>query len=75
MGLGGKIPYLLIAVAILASFYFRCKCDQYAPVLQLNGGKVKGIVQKTEDGQEVYLYQGIAIAPVSCEVYIQLYTY
>ena len=49
--------FIWIFVALL--FAELCRGEEFAPIVQINGGKVRGIVQQSEDGHNVYAYHGI----------------
>lgn len=49
-----------LLIIVLGIFVFKDKNDpRYAPIVVLPAGRVKGIVQETDPGVQVYLYQGI----------------
>ena len=50
----------LVLLAILARASANARVDEeLAPIVKVTGGLVRGIVQKSEEGKKVYLYNGL----------------
>ena len=55
-----KMKFLLLFFTVLqATQNVLCDDIEYAPTVEVNEGKVRGLVTEADPGSKVYFYQGI----------------
>ena len=54
-----KIKVLVFLTLIFSVENIWCDEKEYAPIVQLKNGKVRGTVQESDPGSKVLLYSGI----------------